>query len=107
MVEKMDPKTLQVDTGALQTFAGNLRTEAGNVGKLNAGDGFGVAATALPGTAFGTVIPEATDVVNRCLQRIGDRLTAIADNVKNAAGKYEVAEDEFATKLRTIGLQQS
>jgi len=102
VVEKTD---LHVDPGALRKFADNLRTEAGEVGKLKTGDGFGVAATALPGTDFGSVNPEATNAVNGCLQRIGDRLTTIADNSKNAAGQYELAEDDFATKLRTIGLQ--
>ncbi|WP_433601214.1 type VII secretion target [Nocardia sp. CA-135953] len=105
MVDQMDPGTLRVDAGALQKFADNLRTEAGDIGKLNAGEGFAVAAAALPGTDFGSVIPEVTDTVNRCMQRIGDRLTTLADNTKNAAGKYELAEDEFANKLKTIGLQ--
>ncbi|WP_378734212.1 type VII secretion target [Nocardia brasiliensis] len=106
MVERNQPATtnMQVDPEALRSFAQTLGNEAGEVTALNAGDAFSVATTALPGTEFGAAAQRANDVVNRCLQRIGSRLTTIADNMHNAAGKYELAEDDFAAKLRAIGL---
>ena len=96
---------MQVNPETLKSFATNLGTEAGNIHKLNDGEGFGVASNALPGTDFGGTVQQTTDVVNHCLQRISDRLTTVADNVHNAAGAYELAEDDFAAKLCTIGLQ--
>lgn len=106
MVERNQPAStsVQVDPGALRSFAQTLGTEAGEVTGLNAGGALAAAAGALPGTEFGTAANQANDVVNRCLQRIGGRLTTIADNLHNAAGKYELAEDDFAAKLRAIGL---
>ncbi|MFE9326275.1 ESX-1 secretion-associated protein [Nocardia sp. NPDC052278] len=105
MVEKMDAGTLRVDAGALQKFAKNLGDEADGVKKLNAGDGFDIAANALPGTQFGTAVPPVTDAVNRSLTRIGERLEKIASLTHNAAGAFEVAETDFANNLKTIGLQ--
>jgi len=105
VVEKRDAGTLRVDAGALQTFAKSLGDEAGGIKKLNAGDGFNVAVDALPGTQFGSAVQPATDVVNRSLQRLGERLEKIASITHNAAGAFEVAEDDFATELKTIGLQ--
>ncbi|WP_063047408.1 type VII secretion target [Nocardia pseudovaccinii] len=105
MVEKTDAGTLRVDAGALQKFAKNLGDEADGVKKLNAGDGFGIAANALPGTQFGTAVPPVTDAVNRSLARIGERLEKIASLTHNAAGAFEVAETDFANNLKTIGLQ--
>ncbi|WP_245672154.1 type VII secretion target [Nocardia anaemiae] len=105
MVDQMDPGTLRVDAGALQTFAKNLGNEADGIKKLNAGDGFDVAANALPGTQFGTAVQPATDAVNRSLTRIGERLDKIASITHNAAGAFEVAETDFANSLKTIGLQ--
>jgi hypothetical protein len=98
---------MQVNPETLKTFATNLSTEAGSVQKFNEGEGFGAASNALPGTEFGGAVQQTTDVVNRCLQRIGERLTIVADNMHNAAGAYELTEDDFAAKLRTIGLQVS
>ncbi|WP_181724435.1 type VII secretion target [Nocardia gipuzkoensis] len=95
--------TMQVDPAALRSFAQTLRTEATSVTDLG-GDGFGAVAGALPGTDFGPVAQRANDAAHRCLERIGSRLTTIADNLHNAAGKYELAEDDFAAKLRAIGL---
>ncbi|WP_227997167.1 type VII secretion target [Nocardia australiensis] len=95
---------MQVDPGALQSFAQNLGTEAGAVTQLNAGEGFGVASNALSGTEFGGAVTQATDVVDRCLKRIGERLTTVAENMHNSANAYELTEEDFATKLRTIGL---
>ncbi|MEU6833093.1 type VII secretion target [Nocardia beijingensis] len=100
--------TMQVDPAALRSFAQTLHTEATSVAGLGGegcGEGFGAVAGALPGTDFGPVAQRANDAAHRCLERIGSRLTAIADNLHNAAGKYELAEDDFAAKLRTIGLQ--
>jgi uncharacterized protein YukE len=105
VVEKMDAGTLRVDPGALQAFAKNLGDEASGIKKLNAGDGFNVAATALPGTQFGTAVQPATDAVNRSLTRIGERLDKIASITHNAAGAFEVAETDFTNNLKTIGLQ--
>ncbi|MGY4101058.1 type VII secretion target [Nocardia sp. R16R-3T] len=105
MVEQMDPGTFRVDVGALQTFAKNLGDEAGSIERLNAGDGFSVAANALPGTQFGTAVQPATDAVNRNLIRIGERLEKIASMTHNAAGAFEVAETDFTNNLKTIGLQ--
>ncbi|MFD0365025.1 type VII secretion target [Nocardia sp. GCM10030253] len=96
---------MQVDPDTLKSFATNLGTEADNIQKFNAGAGFGVASNALPGTEFGGAVAQTTDVVNRCLLRIGERLTTVASNMHNAAGAYELTEDDFAAKLRTIGLQ--
>ncbi|WP_069160533.1 type VII secretion target [Nocardia altamirensis] len=106
MVENnQSPATkMQVDPEALRSFAQTLGTEAGAVTTLNDGDAFANAATALPGTEFGATAQRAGDAVNRCLGRIGDRLTTIADNMHNAAGKYELAEDDFTAKLEAIGL---
>ncbi|MGW5222228.1 type VII secretion target [Nocardia sp. NPDC004085] len=96
--------TMQVDPAALRSFAQTLHTEATSVAGLG-GEGFAAAVGALPGTDFGSVAQRANDVAHRCLERIGSRLTTIADNLHNAAGKYELAEDDLAAKLRTIGLQ--
>lgn len=107
MVEQNQPlpaTTMQVDPAALRSFAQTLRTEATSVAELG-GEGFGALAGALPGTEFGPVAERANDAVHRCLERVGSRLTTIADNLHNAAGKYELAEDDFAAKLRAIGLQ--
>ncbi|AFU05599.1 type VII secretion target [Nocardia brasiliensis] len=106
MVERNQPPAtnMQVDPEALRSFAQTLGTESTEVGGLNAGSAFTGAAAALPGTEFGAAANQANDVVNRCLQRIGSRLTTLADNMHNAAGKYELAEDDFAAKLRAIGL---
>lgn len=101
----MDPGTLRVDAGALHTFAKNLGDEAGGIKKLNAGDGFHVATNALPGTQFGTAVPPATDTVDRCLTRIGERIEKIASITHNAAGAFDVAETDFTNNLKTIGLQ--
>ncbi|MBF6302535.1 ESX-1 secretion-associated protein [Nocardia amamiensis] len=98
--------TMQVDPAALRSFAQTLRTEATAVTDLGEGEGFAAAVTALPGTEFGPVAQRAGDAVHRCLGRIGTRLTTIADNLHNAAGKFELAEDDFAAKLRAIGVQQ-
>ncbi|MEV6277699.1 type VII secretion target [Nocardia sp. NPDC051832] len=96
---------LQVSTEALQKFATNLRTEATDVSSLGAGEGFNFASGALPGTDFGTVVTSATDTLNNCLTRINERLSTVADNMQNAAGKFELAEEEFTNKLKTIGLE--
>ncbi|WP_406233539.1 type VII secretion target [Nocardia sp. NBC_01009] len=98
---------MQVNPETLKSFATNLSTEAGAIQKFNEGAGFGVASNALPGTEFGGTVQQTTDVVNRCLQRIGERLTTVAGDMHNAAGAYELTEDDFAAKLRTIGLQVS
>ncbi|QIS06371.1 ESX-1 secretion-associated protein [Nocardia brasiliensis] len=106
MVERNQPPAtnMQVDPAALRSFAQTLDTEASEVGGLNSGSAFTDAATALPGTEFGAAAQQADDVVHRCLQRIGGRLTTLAGTMHNAAGKYELAEDDFAAKLRSIGL---
>ncbi|WP_433682526.1 type VII secretion target [Nocardia sp. CA-119907] len=105
MVDTNDPGTLRVDAGALQTFAKSLGDEANGIKKLNAGDGFNAAINALPGTQFGAAVQPATDVVNRGLTRIGERLEKIASITHNAAGAFEVAEADFTNNLKTIGLQ--
>ncbi|MEV0296748.1 type VII secretion target [Nocardia sp. NPDC050710] len=105
MAEQLDSGTLRVDPAALKTFAKNLGDEANGIRQLNAGDGFTVAVNALPGTGFGSAAQQATTIVNRCLQRIGERLDKIAETTHNAAGAFEVAEDDFTKKLQTIGLQ--
>lgn len=105
MVDTNDPGTLRVDAGALQTFAKSLGDEANGIKKLNAGDGFNAAINALPGTQFGAAVQPATDVVNRSLTRIGERLEKIAALTHNAAGAFEVAEADFTNNLKTIGLQ--
>ncbi|WP_433198836.1 type VII secretion target [Nocardia sp. CA-107356] len=105
MVDNSDPGTLRVDAGALQTFAKSLGDEANGIKKFNVGDGFTVALGALPGTQFGSAVQSATDVVNRSLTRIGERLEKIASITHNAAGAFEVAETDFANNLKTIGLQ--
>ncbi|MFC9896607.1 type VII secretion target [Nocardia sp. NPDC127579] len=97
--------TLQVNSEALQKFAGNLRTEATQVSSLGAGEGFNFASGALPGTEFGAAVTAATDTLNRCLTRFNERLSTVADSMQNAAGKYELAESDFADKLKTIGLE--
>ncbi|MBF6207325.1 ESX-1 secretion-associated protein [Streptomyces gardneri] len=107
MVEQNQPQaaTMQVDPTALRSFAQTLRTEATSVVDLGDGEDLAAVVGALPGTDFGPVAQRANDAVHRCLERIGSRLTTIADNLHNAAGNYELAEDDFAAELRTIGLQ--
>ncbi|WP_280476700.1 type VII secretion target [Nocardia asiatica] len=108
MVEQNQPgpaTTMQVDPAALRSFAQTLRTEATSVTDLGGAEAFGAVAGALPGTDFGPAAQRANDAAHRCLERIGSRLTTIADNLHDAAGKYELAEDDFAAKLRAIGLQ--
>ncbi|MET9030333.1 MULTISPECIES: type VII secretion target [Nocardia] len=97
--------TMQVDPAALRSFAQTLRTEATSVADLGGGESLGAVVGALPGTEFGPAAQRANDAAHRCLERIGSRLSTIADNLHNAAGKYELVEDDFAAKLRTIGLQ--
>ncbi|MGK8520691.1 type VII secretion target [Nocardia asteroides] len=107
MVEQNQPRpaSMQVDPTALRSFAQTLRTEATAVTELGAGESLAAAVGALPGTDFGPVAQRANDAAHRCLERIGSRLTTIADNLHNAAGEYELAEDDFAAKLRAIGLR--
>ncbi|MET8873430.1 ESX-1 secretion-associated protein [Nocardia sp. NPDC004604] len=105
MADTNDPGTLKVDAGALQTFAKSLGDEASGIKKLNAGDGFNAAINALPGTQFGAAVQPATDIVNRSLTRIGERLEKIASITHNVAGAFEVAEADFTNNLKTIGLQ--
>ncbi|WP_028477059.1 type VII secretion target [Nocardia sp. CNY236] len=105
------PTTLEVDPAALQAFARTLREEAAAIGDLNTGNAAAgtelvAAAAALPGTDFAPVAQHAADAVDRSLHRIGARLTTIADNLRNAAGAYELAEDDFAARLRGVGLLQ-
>ncbi|GAA5044157.1 type VII secretion target [Nocardia callitridis] len=96
---------MHVDPEALRAFATALGTEASTITGLDSGDSFTAIATALPGTEFGPVAAHAADAAHRCLRRIGERLTAIADSTHDAAGKYELAEADFAANLRSIGLQ--
>ncbi|MBF6369536.1 ESX-1 secretion-associated protein [Nocardia puris] len=105
MVEGPQAGQLQVNPEALKTFANTLSTGAGTIRGLNAGNGFGPAAGALPGTEFGASVTPATDAVNTALTRISTRLDKAADTTRNAAGAYEVAEGDFATRLQTIALE--
>ncbi|MGQ4596844.1 type VII secretion target [Nocardia sp. R6R-6] len=108
MAEQNQPQsatTMQVDPAALRSFAQTLRNEATAVTDLGKGEDFAAAVGALPGTDFGPAAQRASDATHRCLERIGARLNTIADNLHTAAGKYELAEADFAAKLRAIGLQ--
>lgn len=99
------PAQLQVNPQALQTFANDLGAEAGVIRGLNIGNGFDPAVSALQGTPFGNSAGRATDLTNQCLHRIADRLDKVAQSTRTAAGAYEVAEDDFAARLRTIALE--
>ncbi|MGW4740183.1 type VII secretion target [Nocardia xishanensis] len=99
------PQQLQVNPQALQKFANDLGGEAGLIRGLDIGNGFDPAVSALPGTSFGNSAGHATDVLDKCLHRIADRLDKVANSTRTAAGAYEVAEDDFATRLRTIALE--
>ncbi|MBF6355644.1 ESX-1 secretion-associated protein [Nocardia higoensis] len=101
----MSEDQLRVDPEALRTFANQLGTEAGELSALGAGDAFTTAASALPGTEFGAAARQSDDIVGRCLSRMGERLTTVADNMDNAAGVFELTEAEFARTLATIGLR--
>ncbi|MBF6375609.1 ESX-1 secretion-associated protein [Nocardia farcinica] len=105
MTEGAQNAGLQVNPAALQTFATNLGAEAGELAGLGAGTAFSTAVGALPGTDFGAVAQQSADVVNRCLARMGERLTTVADSMRTAAGSYEMAEADFTRALTTIGLQ--
>ncbi|NEW41294.1 ESX-1 secretion-associated protein [Nocardia cyriacigeorgica] len=103
-----DPKTVRVDPEVLRGFAQQLGTEAQNVTGLGTAEDANIsgAITALPGTTFGTAAQRACDATGQCLQRISDRLTTVADSLRNTAGAYELTEADFEQKLKTIGLQQ-
>ncbi|WP_067838260.1 type VII secretion target [Nocardia lijiangensis] len=106
MVDGAQPATqLQVNPQALQTFANNLGGEAGLIRGLNIGNGFNPAVSALQGTTFGNSAGRATDLTDQCLKRIADRIDKVAQSTRTAAGAYEVAEDDFAARLRTITLE--
>lgn len=101
----MSEDQLRVDPDALRTFATQLDAEAGELGALGAGEAFTAAASALPGTEFGSAARQSGDVTGRCLSRMGERLTTVADNMDNAVGVFELTEAEFTRTLTTIGLQ--
>lgn len=101
------PSTVRVDPETLRTFAGQLETEAGEVGALRADDVFAAAAGALPGTGFAAPAQRAGDLTGSALQRIGERLTTVAGQLRNDAGAYEMSESEFTTTLTTVGLNLS
>lgn len=101
----MSEDRMRVAPDALRTFATQLGTEAGELTALGAGTAFGTAAVALPGTEFGSAAQESDDVVGRCLSRMAERLSTVADNMDNAVGVFELTEAEFTRTLTTIGLQ--
>ncbi|WP_040798757.1 type VII secretion target [Nocardia higoensis] len=101
----MPEDRLRVNPDALRTFATQLGAEAGDLTALGAGDAFGTAAGSLPGTEFDSAARRSGDIVHRCLARMGERLTTVADNMDNAAGAFELTEAEFEQTLTTIGLQ--
>ncbi|QIS15971.1 type VII secretion target [Nocardia arthritidis] len=107
MVEQaQQPVTgVQVEPDALRKFADMLRAEAKTITDLNAGAEFGNAVNALPGTDFGGAAQQAKDAVEKCVGRIGDRFTTLAESLHTAAGAYELTQDDFTAKLKTIGLQ--
>ncbi|RJO76484.1 ESX-1 secretion-associated protein [Nocardia panacis] len=105
MAEQQSVTGVQVDTGVLRIFAKNLGDEANSITDLKAGDEFGAAAGALPGTEFGTAAKQAGEAASNCLTRIGERFTTLAESMHNAAGAYDQSQDDFATKLKTIGLR--
>ncbi|WP_280234247.1 WXG100 family type VII secretion target [Nocardia cyriacigeorgica] len=103
-----DTKTVRVDPEVLRGFAQQLSGEAQNVTGLGTAEDAKIsgAVTALPGTTFGTAAQHACDATDTCLQRISDRLTTVADSLRNTAGAYELTEADFEQKLKTIGLTQ-
>jgi len=96
---------LRVDPDALRTFATRLGTEAGELTALGAGGAIDAAAGALPGTPFDAAARRSGDAVTRCLSRMAERLTTVADAMDDAAGVYELTEAEFERTLTTIGMQ--
>ncbi|GAB2720740.1 WXG100 family type VII secretion target [Nocardia thraciensis] len=94
---------LSVDTAALNTFANTLRGESANIGNLQSG--LADAAGALPGTLWSQSCTQAKDSVDQALQRIGARLTAIADGVQQAGKAVELTDQQFGDKLSSIGLR--
>lgn len=108
MSENESSTTIRVDPEVLRSFAGQLSDEAGNVTGLGTAEDANIsgAVAALPGTTFGTAAQHAVDATGKCLQRISDRLTTVADSLRNTAGAYELTEADFEQKLRTIGLTQ-
>ncbi|NEW31649.1 ESX-1 secretion-associated protein [Nocardia cyriacigeorgica] len=103
-----DTSTIRVDPEVLRSFAQQLGDEAGNVIGLGTAEDANISGpvTALPGTPFGAAAQHAVDATGKCLQRISDRLTTVADSLRNTAGAYELTEADFEQKLRTIGLPQ-
>ncbi|MFC8042398.1 type VII secretion target [Nocardia sp. NPDC057353] len=100
-----DPSAaIRVDPEVLRGFAQRLGAEAAAVTGLAADEPFAPAASALPGTGVGAAAAAAGAALDGSLQRIGARLTTVADNLRTAAGGYELNEAEFAHRLGTIGL---
>ncbi|WP_067653439.1 type VII secretion target [Nocardia harenae] len=95
-------EAIRVDPDVLRTFAQRLGAEAGAVTGLAAGEPFAV--PGLPGTGIGAAAEAARAALDGALHRIGARLTTVADNLRTAAGGYELNEAEFAQRLGTIGL---
>ncbi|MFC8529683.1 type VII secretion target [Nocardia sp. NPDC057227] len=95
---------IRVDPDVLRTFAQRLGAEAEAVTGLAAGEPFAPAVNALPGTGIGAAAAAAGAALDGSLQRIGARLTTVADNLRTAAGGYDLDEAEFAHRLGTIGL---
>ena len=96
--------TTQVDPEALRTFANRLDTEAGAVTGLDTGSALTTAVTALPGTQFGPAMQRAADLTASGMGRVADRLSTVADTLRNNAGSYEMTEAQFSDALTTVGL---
>lgn len=97
-------EAIRVDPDVLRAFAQRLGAEAGAVTGLAAGEPFAPAAGALPGTGIGAAAEAAGAALDGALQRIGARLTTVADNLRTAAGGYDLNEAEFTHRLGSIGL---
>lgn len=96
--------TVEVDPEALRAFAGRLETEAGEIEALHTAGVFEAAAEALPGTGFAAPAQRAADLTAAAVQRIAARLTTVAEQLRDDAGRYEMTETEFSTALATVGL---
>ncbi|MCX4097844.1 WXG100 family type VII secretion target [Nocardia sp. alder85J] len=103
MAGKNDPPAaLRVDTVALNTFAKTLRDEAATVVALHSG--LSDAMAALPGTRWEVACGQAKDTVDQALNRVGERLSTVADSIEHTGKVVELTDEQFRAKLTTIGL---
>ncbi|WP_227979633.1 ESX-1 secretion-associated protein [Nocardia spumae] len=94
---------MKIDPAALRSFAKTLHDESDAIGKLD--PGLAAAAGALPGTGWEAACIGAKTSVENSLQRIGSRVTHIADSVEQAGKVIIDTDQQLRDDLNTIGIR--